>query len=161
MLVSELDLSPVAKAAAEKLVASFPQVVFTSGRRDLRKQAEVMATNELRDPGWVKSTYKISEPFVWWIEQNKPKSQVEMAIGFHDVMMRMSQEEIDQVSKHLSGNAFDIKPIIDKTGMPTTEGFEIVDFCRSKLGAEKILLREGNLIVWHVQFSTVKEVVNV
>jgi hypothetical protein len=58
--VSSLGLSATAKKAAEALVKQFPDVEFTSGKRDLDEQAQAMAANVTANRNWIKETYASS-----------------------------------------------------------------------------------------------------
>jgi hypothetical protein len=60
-------------------------------------------------------------------------------------MDTFSQSELSRVSKHLSGEAFDVKPT-------TRNANEIKRYIRSLPGLTKFLEREGGLVRWHAQF---------
>src|SRR5689334_15050853 len=59
--ISSLQLAPTAKKAAEALLKEFPDIVFTSGRRDLTDQARAMAGNVVSKRDWIKKTYLASD----------------------------------------------------------------------------------------------------
>jgi hypothetical protein len=58
--ISSLDLSPKAKKAAEALLKEYPDIMFTSGRRDLADQARAMAGNVVKKRDWIKKTYMVN-----------------------------------------------------------------------------------------------------
>lgn len=152
--VDSLDLATHAKACALLLCDSFPDVKFTSGRRSIAQQAKAMAQNVVRNRRWIGETYRHGASLQGWIDRHpevRAASQIEA--GLLALMQNMKPEDLAKLSKHFTGMAFDLEPIVDHQGLPTARGFEIVDFIRQHLQGAKVLLREGGLVVWHVQFD--------
>jgi hypothetical protein len=156
--IDQLRLAPKAKVAAILLNEKFPETVFTSGYRNLADQIRVMAANEYKSPGWIGETYKVGGELQRLIAKTRPLTKVAMQETIEAFFQSKSTEYPLQFSRHLEGYAFDIQPLIDVTGMPTADGFQVVDYCRRCLGAEKVLLREGGLVIWHVQFTPTEDV---
>lgn len=151
--IEALNLSDVAKDAAYKLKASFPKVVFTSGRRDKLSQAHAMASNAIINRNWIQETY-IPSPAVSacqsWVNQNQQATaQAAISAGLVTVLNGLTDEQLSHLSKHLSGDAFDVQPIRDVTAD------EIVALLRNLTAAAggRFLDREGGLCRWHAQFS--------
>jgi hypothetical protein len=155
-----LRLAPRAKAGAVLLNERFPDVKFTSGYRDLAAQARVMAVNQFRDPKWIGKTYYVGQELQSILDKNitdiKTLRQLEQTI--YDYLAQQSESWLSRLSRHLSGYAFDVEPWVDRDGLPTAQGWELVDFMRTGIGAEKILLREGNQVIWHCQFTPTEEI---
>lgn len=155
-----LRLAPRAKAGAVLLNERFPDVVFTSGYRDLRTQARVMAENQFKDPKWIGKTYRFGGELQLILDKNITSlvtmRQLEDAI--YNYLAQQSEAWLARFSRHLTGYAFDVEPWVDSEGLPTARGWQLVDFMRTKIGSEKVLLREGNQVIWHCQFTPTEEV---
>ena len=161
MSLEELKLSPYAHECARRLSERFPQVVFTSGRRDLSDQARVMALNivDSQNRNWIKDTYVKGHLIQPVIDAYPDVKSVEALSSL--ICLRLKELEPEQVmliSAHLTGDAFDIRPLTDTMGVPTSNGWEIIDFIRRSLEGSKMLLKEGGAIRWHVQFPRNKSV---
>ncbi len=94
MTIEELQLEPVAKAAAERLHSKFPQLVFTSGRRTVPQQAHAMASNivALRDRKWIGKTYLAGAKLQAWVDAHPNVTSVDtIANGLERVMLAMSK----------------------------------------------------------------------
>ena len=156
--IDQLRLAPRAKVGAILLNEKFPETVFTSGYRNLTDQIRVMALNQFRYPGWIGETYKCGEELQKLITAKKPITQTAISELIGGYFESKPVDFATRFSRHLEGYAFDVQPIVDMSGMPTSAGFQVVDYCRRCLGAEKVLLREGGLVVWHVQFTPTEEV---
>jgi len=151
MPLEDLDLSPKANAAARALLAAHPQVVFTSGRRDLAGQAHAMASNVIRNRTWIEQTYAATP------QRNALQAcvdgcaadadQADFAAALLDTMTDWTDADLAHVSKHLSGDAFDVQPV------PGPAGEAIKATIRSLPGLTKFLEMEGGLIRWHAQFA--------
>ncbi len=160
LTIDQMRLNPVARAGAVTLLSRCPSVVFTSGRRDRWKQAEVMAQNSALNRRWVGSTYLHAAAFQTWLDLHQEARTVEqIAHGFYTLMASMSDAELGAVSKHLGGNAFDVLPMVmDFAGTPTEAGHNVIEVVRSLDGLEKFLTKEGGLVRWHCQFDESEEV---
>jgi hypothetical protein len=150
--IENLMLSAVAKNAAYRLKASFPSVVFTSGRRDKNSQARAMASNVIINRHWIQETY-IPNPAISacqnWVNQNpQAVSQAAIAAGLLSVLNGLNDDQLSHISKHLSGDAFDVQPVHDDTA----DGIVgLLHQLTAAVGGE-FLDREGGLCRWHAQF---------
>lgn len=143
--IDALKLAPNATEGALKLHRAHPQVVFTSGRRDIHQQAHAMATNVvLAGRRWIAHTYAsthASRACQNWVDAHPHVTSVEgIAEGLFEVLNNMTPEQLGELSRHLSGEAFDVRP----DSCPLTSLYNI--------GASKVLTHEGGLRRWHVQF---------
>src|SRR5262245_34717815 len=117
MKIENLDLQPVAKAAAMELLQKHPENEFTSGRRTFQEQAHAMASNIVSSGHrkWIAQTYAASpsrDKLQKWVDQHPTAKTVDqLASGLEEVLKTMSSNELSRVSKHLSGLAFDVKPV--------------------------------------------------
>lgn len=147
--IEKLDLSDTAKKAAYELKKKYPSVVFTSGRRDKEGQARAMAGNVVSNRNWIKQTYKQSEArdaCQKWVDDNKDKkTKKEIGDGLTETLNGLTDEQVSKLSKHLSGDAFDVQPV-DK------DADEIKKTIRGLPGLDKFLDKEGGLVRWHAQF---------
>ena len=147
--IDALDLAPVARTAAYALKRLHPEVVFTSGRRDKVGQARAMAANVLRNRQWIVQTYLASPVCTAcqkWVDEN-PAALTQDAIqqGLIGVFDSIGEAELGRISKHLSGEAFDVQPVAGNADA-------IKASIRALAGLTKFLDREGGLERWHAQF---------
>jgi hypothetical protein len=147
--IEALDLAPVAKAAAYELKRLHPTVVFTSGRRDSVGQARAMASNVIRNRKWIEETYLPSEACTrcqkWIDEHPQATTQRQIQDGLASVFNSLPDAQLGRLSKHLSGEAFDVQPV-------GTNAEAIKASIRALQGLTKFLDREGGLERWHAQF---------
>jgi hypothetical protein len=147
--IEALDLSETAKKAAYELQKKHPSVSFTSGRRDKQEQASAMAGNVVLNRNWIKETYAKSaarDACQKWVDKNKDKeTKNEIATGLKGVLDGLSDPQLAQLSKHLSGDAFDVQPV-------EKDADEIKKTIKGLPGLSKFLEEEGGLVRWHAQF---------
>lgn len=156
--IAQMKLSRIAREGAEQLQAACPWVVFTSGRRDLESQAHAMAVNTLQNRHWIGQTYLAAHRLQEWVTENPDAHTVEqVSEGLYSTMLSMSDYELLSVSKHLTGDAWDVRPMVDH-GVPTRYGTLILEAIRGLPGLHKLLTQEGGLVVWHAQFLPSVEV---
>lgn len=148
-IIEALHLSPTAKAAAYELKKAHPAVTFTSGRRDKQEQAHAMASNVVSNRNWIKETYvdsTASRACQKWVDDNKTeKTQDEITAGLKGVIDGLTDPELAKLSKHLSGDAFDVQPV-------TADADAIKQTIRGLAGITLFLEKEGGLVRWHAQF---------
>src|SRR6185295_15798653 len=147
MTIDELDLEPTAKNAATILHNKYPQLEFTSGRRSIFQQAHAMAGNVVLNRKWIGQTYLSGAKLQAWVDKN-PKARTVDAItaGLEQVMKAMPEEELVKISRHLTGRAFDVRPV-------TANAAAIKADIRALPGLHKFLEKEGGLVRWHAQFQ--------
>src|SRR5262245_35463285 len=113
--IEELELNDTAKQAAYQLKAKYPGISFTSGRRAKADQARAMASNVVKNRKWIVQTYKptpISAACQSWVDQNpQATSQTDIAAGLLTVLNGFNDPDLRRLSKHLSGDAFDVQPV--------------------------------------------------
>lgn len=150
--IEALDLAPVAKAAALALRAKFPGVVFTSGRRTAEEQARAMSSNVMANRKWIAQTY-VSTPESRALQAvcdqfGSHATQGAIASALLEVMKGWTDAQKRAVSKHFSGEAFDVQPV------PGQQGEAIKTAIRALAGLDKFLDHEGGLVRWHAQFRS-------
>jgi hypothetical protein len=147
--IEALDLGPTAKKAAYQLKKKFPTVVFTSGRRNKEDQARAMASNVVENRTWIKETYIQSaarDACQKWLDGNPDKTtKDDITAGLKSVLEGLTDAQLRQLSKHLSGDAFDVQPVEKNAG-------KIKKAIRKLPGCTKFLDQEGGLVRWHAQF---------
>jgi hypothetical protein len=167
MNIDQLRLSPAAKKGALFIFGKHPYVIFTSGRRDVMEQAHAMACNVVVDPKWVYRTYLRGAPLQTAIDSYRLMARPWTVQAIEDVLLtamhQLTDAELRGLSRHYTGDAFDIKPLLDNTGGPTPQGEAVLDTIQfmkrdPSFGVEKFLTKEGDLIRWHVQFIPSVEV---
>ena len=148
--IESLNLSPKAKKGAELLQKQFPDTVFTSGRRDLAQQARAMAGNVVKKRDWIEKTYKsndASKACQKWVDDHpEAKTQKEIAAGLLETLTALGPKA-GQMSRHLSGDAFDIQPVKDKD-----KAEAIKKSIKELPDMKQFLDKEGGLEIWHVGF---------
>ena len=149
MTIDEMQLDPVAKQAATILKNKWPKLVFTSGRRTVQQQAHAMAANivGLDDRDWIGKTYLAGSSLQAWVSHHPEAITVEaIASGLEQTMNAMSQEDLLKISRHLTGKAFDIKPVVLNSKAIKADILKLP-------GLHKFLDHEGGHVRWHAQFS--------
>jgi len=147
--IEALNLSETAKRAAYALKNKHSSVVFTSGRRDKQQQAWAMAGHVVKDRNWIKKTYAAStarnECQKWVDDNTDKKTRDEIATGLKGVLDGLTDTKLAGLSKHLSGDAFDVQPV-------EQDANAIKRTIRSLSGLSNFLEKEGNDVVWHAEF---------
>jgi hypothetical protein len=148
-LIEALNLSDTARKAAYALKKKHPSVSFTSGRRDKAAQASAMASNVVLNRKWITQTY-VSSPArdacQKWVDDHKDKkTKDEITAGLKEVLDGLTDAQLAHLSKHLSGDAFDVQPV-------EKDADEIKKTIRALPGLSKFLEQEGGLVRWHAQF---------
>jgi len=148
--IASLKLSPKARKAAEILLKQHPDIVVTSGRRDLAGQARAMAGNVVKKRDWIEQTYKsndASKACQKWVDDHpEAKTQKQIAAGLLETLKALGPKA-GQISRHLTGDAFDIQPVKDKD-----KAAAIKKSIRELPGLKQFLDHEGGLEIWHVGF---------
>jgi hypothetical protein len=144
--IEALGLAEKARKAAYALKKAHPTVKFTSGRRNKADQARAMASNVVKNRKWIEQTYPSGAKCQQWVDNNPDKkTQAEIAEGLLSVLNAATDTDLAKLSKHLSGEAFDVQPVEkDAEAIKKTIG--------SLPGLEKFLDKEGGLVRWHAQF---------
>jgi hypothetical protein len=149
-MIEKLSLRSIARAAAYELKRHHPGIVFTSGRRDKFAQARAMAENSVGNPNWISQTYaanKASQACQQWVLSNPQATTAQaIAAGLLCTMNALTDTELGQMSRHLSGDAFDIQPI-------EPDNANIKATIRALPGLRIFLDREGGLVRWHAEFN--------
>lgn len=148
--IDALDLGATAKAGAQELKKKHSGISFTSGRRNVAEQAHAMASNIVssKDRKWIENTpYPGATALQKWVNDNPKATTVdEISKGLEDTMNGMSSADLGKVSKHLSGEAFDVQPQEADAGA-------IKKDIKALSGLSKFLEKEGGLVRWHAQFK--------
>jgi hypothetical protein len=147
--IEALHLRGSARSGAYALKKAHPSVKFTSGRRNKDDQARAMASNVVHNRKWIEETYistTISKACQKWVDDTPDKkTQDEIAAGLLSVMNAATDADLGKLSKHLSGDAFDVQPV-------ETDADAIKKTIRGLSGLDKFLEKEGGLVRWHAQF---------
>src|SRR4051795_11664507 len=146
--IESLQLSPKAKKAAEQLLKKYPDIVFTSGRRDLAGQAHAMAGNVVKKRDWIEKTYSsnaASKACQKWVDEHpEAKTQKQIAAGLLETLKELGPKA-GQISRHLTGDAFDVQPVKENPD-------EVKKSIKALPGVKQFLDKEGGLEIWHAGF---------
>lgn len=147
--IEALNLADTAKKAAYELKKAHPSVTFTSGFRTKDDQARAMAGNVVKNRTWIQETYIQStarDKCQKWVDDNPDdKTAEEIQVGLKSVMDDLTDNQLNLLSKHLSGEAFDVQPV-------TVDADKIKKTIKGLTGLTRFLDKEGGLIRWHAQF---------
>lgn len=147
--IEALKLRGAALKAAYALKKVHPSVKFTSGRRNKEDQARAMASNVVLNRSWIEQTYAasaVSRACQRWVDKNPGKTTKEdVQAGLLSVLDEATDAQLALLSKHLSGDAFDVQPV-------ETNADAIKKTIRQLKGLDRFLEKEGGLIRWHAQF---------
>ena len=147
MTIEEMNLEPVAKKAATILKSKHPELQFTSGRRTIFQQAHAMAGNVVVDRKWIGKTYIAAAKLQQWVDKHpEAKTVDQITAGLEQTMKAMPEAELLKISRHLTGRAFDVRPV-------TTNAAAIKADILKLPGLHKFLEKEGGLNRWHAQFE--------
>ena len=147
--IPALDLAANAQAAAQTLCNAHPTVVFTSGRRTVEEQASAMASNIVASSNrnWIADTYAQSDERdalqTWVDEHTEATTQTAIAAGLLAIMNQWTDAQRRRISRHLSGQAFDIQPTTDDVWQ-TVQGLPNLRYSTQT---------EGGLVRWHADFN--------
>lgn len=151
MKAAQLGLIGPAKSGALALEALFPGIEFTSGRRGVEDQARAMAQNLVLNRKWIAETYRSTA------ESRALQAAVDKAAGIRtaaqlqallvSTMKGWNDLQRSRLSKHFSGEAFDVRPESGARGEAIQAAIERLP------GLTKFLTREGGLVRWHAQFA--------
>lgn len=161
MTIPQLHLTPNARRGAEWVLARHPSIRFTSGRRDVLDQAEVMAGNVVRyGRQWVAQTYRTSpliDTLTEWLHRHDGiRDTNTIAHGFYDCLLACHSGELTRLSRHLTGDAWDAAWPGDEVGMAIVQ--DIREHMPTEYQLDKVLDREGSMRIIHVQFAPSVEI---
>jgi hypothetical protein len=148
--ISDLGLIEYAKSGAQKLRDKYPNTVFTSGRRNVQKQADAMAGNVVRNRKWIQQTYRASpqrDALQKWVDDHPAATtKATISAGLKGIMDGWTDDQRGRFSKHFGGLAFDVKPV-------SQDADKIKSFIRALPHLHKFLESEGGLTIWHADFD--------
>jgi len=148
--IEGLGLRPIARAAAYALKAQHPGVIFTSGHRNKVDQARAMSQNIAQNRLYIVQTYretKVSRLCQQWVDEHpNAVSAQQIAVGLLSVLNALSDSDAGQLSRHLSGDAFDVQPVL-----PDIDGIMVT--IRTLPGLHQFLPKEAGLDRWHAEFE--------
>lgn len=154
-----------ALAVAEDISKRFPNAKITSGRRTIAEQALAMAKNVAKDrermrkvspllaerpSKWIESTYaggRVVEECQDWVDRHPNADVSVMGTAFASIISMFPEDDQRRMSKHLTGEALDVEPVIGADGEELLKVLK--DWAFRKGG--RFLSSEGALIVWHWQ----------
>lgn len=149
MKLSELILVDPAQTVARELQQQWPCVEFTSGRRDIETQASDMAQNVCLNRRWVQQTYvrSVASVACQAAVDAHPEARLpsEIAAELLLVLQALTEDEMEHLSLHLIGCAFDVAPM--SIG-PNARAWLVAQ--AEKYGG-KVLFHEGGLEKCHFQ----------
>jgi hypothetical protein len=147
--IEALNLRGSARKGAYALKKAHPSVKFTSGRRNKEDQARAMASNVVLNRNWIEETYAastVSKACQKWVDKHPDKTTKEdVQEGLLSVLNEATDAQLAMLSKHLSGDAFDVQPV-------ETNADAIKKTIRRLKGLDRFLEKEGGLVRWHAQF---------
>ncbi len=149
MTIEELQLEPIADHGARLLQQKHPNIEFTSGRRTIAQQAHAMASNivSLHDRQFIGKTYFAGAKLQQWVDAHPNAVTVDaITAGLQGVMNGMAEDEVLKISRHLTGRAFDVSPVIQNAEAIKAD-------IRALPGLNKFLEKEAGHVRWHAQFQ--------
>lgn len=156
LTIPRLDLNLIATAGAHELYRQCPWVLFTSGRRTLEKQAHAMACNVAVRRDFIARTYiSCGEELQLVVNRNPEWVTVEQLEHGLFAYMRdeMKPERLAQLSYHMTGDAFDVLPLIGQSPVQREQAVCTIHAIEALPGLDKFLTREAGLPRWHLQFT--------
>jgi hypothetical protein len=151
LTIPSLDLNPAALAGAHELYRQCPWVKFPSGRRSLAKQAHVMACNVAVRRDFISRVYIHGGEELQLVVNRHPEWETveQLAHGLYAYLHdEMTPEKVVKLSRHMTGDAFDVLPILDNA----EQANQTIHVIQKLTGLDRFLTREAGLPRWHVQF---------
>jgi hypothetical protein len=152
LAIADLGLVDYVQDAAAALLAAHPNVVFTSGRRSVKQQADAMAENVVQNRQYIVQTYAAnpeSRSLQQWVDDHpEATSKAAISTGLEDIMRDWTDAQKKTLSRHFSGQAFDVQPVDD--------GGAIEETIRSLPNLRQFLESRGGLTRWHADFEKVQ-----
>jgi hypothetical protein len=149
--IATLGLLDYVAEAAKLLLSRHPGVVFTSGRRDSRQQADAMAGNVAMKRRWIEETYLATAErtaLQAWVDANPAAvTKEQISAGLQSVMASWTDEQKRRISRHFSGQAFDVNPVSGPAGEAIKASIRALPNLR------KFLPEEGGQVIWHADFE--------
>jgi hypothetical protein len=103
------------------------------------------------DRRWIEKTYRQSperDALQNWVDTHPGATSIaEISAGLKAIMDGWNDTQKNKISKHFSGQAFDVLPV-------TNNADEIKDYIRELPHLANFLDHEGGLVVWHADFDT-------
>ena len=149
MTIDELQLEPIADHGARLLLQKHPNLEFTSGRRTIAQQAHAMAANivSLHDRQFIGRTYLAGANLQQWVDAHPDAISVDaITAGLLEVMNAMAEVDVLKISRHLTGRAFDVRPVMQNAEAIKAD-------IRALPGLNKFLEKEAGHVRWHAQFQ--------
>jgi len=147
MTIEELNLAPAAKTAAKILHNKYPTLEFTSGRRTIFQQAHAMARNVVVNRKWIGQTYLAGAKLQQWVDKHPEAKTVDaITAGLEQTMKTMPEADLLKISRHLTGKAFDVRPVTANAAAIKADILKLP-------GLHRFLDKEGGLVRWHAQFK--------
>lgn len=138
-------IPPVDQVAADFQLA-FPAAVINSGLRSLDEQASAMAADIVLNRQFIAETYLHGAKLQLWVDANPDAvTQASIALGLLSVLNQLSPAELRLISRHLTGEAFDVLP-----ATVTTDAKAWLIARAAELGG-RVLFSEGGLPRVHFQ----------
>lgn len=147
--IDALKLEDYVRDAAIALRTEFPNIMFTSGRRDVGGQAQAMASNVAQNRKWIEQTYKPSAMrtrLQAWVDANPGAGTIASIAAGLLATMNGFPAELAGFSEHLTGEAFDVQPV------PGPDGEAIKAAIKALPNLAQFLPTEGGLVRWHAEF---------
>lgn len=146
-----LNLSPAARKAAEHLKSRYPSVQITSGRRTREDQARALARNVQVQRDYLATAYKdcsVKRACQDWVEAHPDAiTESDLTAGLLGVLEGFDTFALAKLSKHFSGDAFDVKP-------PALNPEDVKAEMQKLPGLERFMERkDGSVVRWHAQFG--------
>jgi hypothetical protein len=149
--IDDLDLQDYVKEAAEQLLTAHPSVVFMSGRRTVKGQADAMAGNVVANRNYIEETYAASterDVLQKWVDDHPgATSKSAISTGLEGIMNGWSDAQKRKLSLHFSGEAFDVEPVSG------SDGDAIKTTIKHLPKLRRFLESEGGLTIWHAEFK--------
>ncbi len=148
--IDVLDLVDYARDAAAILKSQHPEIIFTSGRRNVKRQAAAMASNVAVKRRYIEQTYASgpeSQVLQKWVDDHpEAVTPADISSGLEGIMSIWTDAQKSRLSKHFSGQAFDVFPV-------TSNAEAVKSTIRSLPNLRLFLDSEGGLTIWHAEFA--------
>ncbi len=149
--IDALGLADSARVGAYALRAAYPAAALVSGRRGAEEQARAMAPWVRSDRDYIRNKHvdcAATRRLQKWVDDHPENVSLEaIQQGLLKVMLTLSEDQLQGLSLHLTGRAFDMLPAQEEAQHVTQTIMRLpglTKFCIEK--------RDELPDVWHLQF---------
>jgi len=113
-----------------------------------------MAVNTVMNRNFIRLTYLHAAELQTLVDTHPEATDVlSLQTLLANAMSQLSTDDLNRISRHLTGDAVDLLPMEDANSQPTDVGNQVIAWIQACPDTDKLLLREAGLVKWHWQLT--------